>query len=481
MSKKSKMTKSFGIAATLGLSLATTLSVAAWGPERPTFTMAEPATYPTFNSITDNPTIGDERDFVRVGQINADVTEMGNEVEVVPGKQYLVYIYFHNNASATFNDAAHNNSGVALRTRLSSSYSTILTPNERGQVTATITADNSNPLSVWDEAYFTTKSDKVVMKYVEGSARIYNDWQANNSIMPSTIFTAEGALLGLNALNGVVPGCEEYHGIVTYVLQADEHGGSVDKMVSKDGTEFAEKVDIKPGDEVTFRLTIKNTGDTALTNVTIKDSLPAGLELVPGSVRLRANESTTEDTLSDNILGTGYNLGTVGNGNTIYITYKAKTVGDFDCKGTELTNTATLIYDSEQSTGDQKEDTSKVVVTKENCDDCVTNPDLPECQEIPNTGPLEVVMAAVVIAGIGGGGYYLYRSKKTLAKVTGEVQGGEATPMVTDSTPEVPEATPEVNEPEVGEPEAGEPDGVNNEQAENPDSDGGESRESQDN
>ena len=144
--------KTLSALATVGLSLTTFASVAAWGPERSTFTMEEPATYPTFNSITNNPTIGDERDFVRVGEIDADVTDLKNEVKVVPGRQYLVYIYFHNNASSTFNDSAHNHSGVAVKTRMSSAFATVLTPAEKGKISATITADNSNPESVWDEA-----------------------------------------------------------------------------------------------------------------------------------------------------------------------------------------------------------------------------------------------------------------------------------------------------------------------------------------
>ena len=71
--------------AVLGLNALNSASVHAWGPQRPSFTMEEPASYPTFNSITNNPTIGDEHDFVRVGQINADVTELTDTVEVVPG------------------------------------------------------------------------------------------------------------------------------------------------------------------------------------------------------------------------------------------------------------------------------------------------------------------------------------------------------------------------------------------------------------
>ena len=442
--KSKKQLMLLGIVSTLGLSLAGLSSVSAWGPERDTFTMKKPATYPVFNSITDNPTIGDERNFVRIGQINADVTDLTDEVEVLPGHQYLVYIYFHNNASATFNDSAHNHSGVAWKTYMSSSFSTVLTPSSKGKVTATITAENTNPLSVWDEAYFTTKTEKVLMHYVAGSAKIYNDWGTNNTIMPSALFTKEGTPLGLNAFNGVIPGCEEYHGVVSYVLEAEELGGSIDKAVTKDGDgKFVESVNLAPGETATYQLTVRNTGDVALSNATIKDVLPQGLTLVPGSVKLRANASETWDSLTDEIFTTGYNLGTIGTGNVVYIQYQVTAGEDFDCKGTELSNKATLTYDSDREEGETKEDTTTITVKKTDCDEpepdlddcttnpglpecqktCITNPEMEECQELPNTGPLEIVLAIVIIAGICGGGYYFYRTKKALKNAEGNVSG----------------------------------------------------------
>lgn len=441
-----------------GLSLVSVASVSAWGPERAEFTMDSPATYPVFNSIKDNPTIGDERDFVRVGEIDAEVTELGNEVEVVPGRQYLVYVYFHNNASSTFNDSAHNHSGVALKTRMATSFSTVLTPAERGTITATITADNTNPLSVWDEAYMTTSTEKVLLHYVAGSAKIYNDWGANGSVMPSSLFTEEGALIGLNALNGVIPGCDEYHGVVSYVLQAEELGGTITKTVSSDGENYREGAVIAPDEEVYFQLEIQNTGDVALTNATVRDNLPDGLELVPGSVQLRANDSTTWDQLSDDMLGVGYNLGRIGTGNAVYIRYRAKASGEFDCEGMELANSASLTYDSEVETGDTKTDSVTVTVRKveeceepevpldtcetnpgmegcqeENCEinpnlpgcpkTCATNPEMEGCQELPKTGPLQITLAVLVVLGIGGGGFYLWRTKKTLKSVQEGVTG----------------------------------------------------------
>jgi len=38
----------------------------AWGPTRDTFTIEKPADHITFNSITNNPNIGDERNFVGI-------------------------------------------------------------------------------------------------------------------------------------------------------------------------------------------------------------------------------------------------------------------------------------------------------------------------------------------------------------------------------------------------------------------------------
>lgn len=474
------------LASVLGVVGMSTSSVSAWGPERPTFTMESPATYPTFNSITNNPTIGDERDFVRVGEINADVTTLSNEVKVVPGRQYIVYIYFHNNASSTFNDEAHNRSGIAKVTTLSSKFSKILTPDSKAAVSATISADNANPGSVWDEAYFSTDSSKVLLRYVEGSAKIYLDskWKMNGAVLPTTLFTETGTLLGLNGLNGVIPGCEEYHGVVKYVLQAEELNGTLDKTVSRSGEgRYETAVDgVKPGDTVDYQLEIKNAGDVKLTNVTIKDTLPNGLTLVPGSVKLYANESTNPTDLSDNIINTGYNLGTVGTGNVVYIRYSATVGQDFDCKGKTIHNIAKLTYDSDSSSGDSRTDSAQILVKKvDNCEEkfeeektcetnpempecqqekktcetnpemegcgqieqtCETNPEMPECQpkptcetnpemdgckkpdELPKTGPAEIVMASVIVLGLGIWGIYYIHTKKNLSRVKASVLNG---------------------------------------------------------
>ena len=90
------------------------IAVHAYGPERATFTYEHPAPYVTFNSITDNPNVGDERNFVRVKEDSASTT-YGKDVTLQPGKTYDVEVYYHNNAASNLNDSG---AGIAKNVSL---------------------------------------------------------------------------------------------------------------------------------------------------------------------------------------------------------------------------------------------------------------------------------------------------------------------------------------------------------------------------
>ncbi len=200
-------------------------SVMAWGPERPLYTNAEPADHPVFNSIKDNAAVGDERDFVRIAEITSSDTKNTyvSDLKVEPGKSYEVWIYYHNNASATYNDEAHNYSGVAKDVKVASQFSQVVTPSGGGEVSAKIMSSNATPPTVWDEAKLTSDQN-VYLHYHAGSAKIYNDWKANGSVLSTNLFSAQGTFIGLNELNGVILGCDEYSGMVVYHLDATGEG-----------------------------------------------------------------------------------------------------------------------------------------------------------------------------------------------------------------------------------------------------------------
>lgn len=197
-------------------------SVLAWGPERPTYTMEHPAKSATFNSITDNAGVGDERDFVRIAE-KGGPDSYSNHVEIEAGKDYEVYIYYHNDASETYNTKEYDYRGVSRNTRLSSDFPKSLKAGETGEVVGIISSTTASPEKVWDEAKITAKED-VTLHFVLASAHIYNKWGANGSGLATSLFSQKGTFLGLNDLNGTILGCDKYAGYITYTIRTMEPG-----------------------------------------------------------------------------------------------------------------------------------------------------------------------------------------------------------------------------------------------------------------
>jgi len=384
-------------------------SAMAWGPARSTFTMEAPASYPTFNSITNNPVLGDERNFVRVAEVGAGGTFV-NEIKVVPGKEYEVYIGYHNNAAYNLNSTGV---GIAQQVRLSTQFPSVVTPEQKGKVSAIISASNTNPPEVWDEAYFTS-TEKVTLRYKVGSAKIYNSWATNGQVLPSSLFSVSGTYLGANTLDGRLPGCGEFSGRVVYVLIAERESLKVEKTVSLDGENFSKNVTAEVGQEVTYKVEFENTGNTNLKNVTFRDAFPKGIGLIAGSTYLYSPLYPNGELLSDLIDKNGYNLGLFGPGTTAKLIYRAKVSADAvdasECGANKFVNMMNVDYD-----GGKVTDGATVTVNK-----VCTPPELPE------TGPGEIALAVIVVLCVGVGGMYYYRSRMMLKKVSDDVKGGTA-------------------------------------------------------
>lgn len=386
-----------------------------WGPERETFTWDNPAPYATFNSITDNPQLGDERNFVRVREVK-DGEHYKDEVTIEAGKTYEVYIYYHNNADG--HEVGKTAIGIADGASVKSSFPATIKSGEKATVTATVFASDTNPLAVWDGAYMVASQD-VYLRYVPGTATIHNGGALDGSSIGPEYLFGDGALLGYNKFSGVLPGCNEYAGYITYQVFADAPGFDISKSVVGDDTTT------EPGGVVTFKVRYQNTGTMDQTNVVIKDTLPEGLEYVPGSAKLYNNNFTDGKVVNDDIVSeNGMNIGNYAGGSGwAEVTYQVIVKSDAAC-GDKFTNFVTV------STNDGNKHASlTLTVIDEGCEtppsDCETDPTMEGC-ELPNTGPLEIVMAVLVIGGICGGGYYLYRTRKTLNKVEKKAKGKDS-------------------------------------------------------
>lgn len=210
------------ILAAIVLPCVTSSGVLAWGPEREWYTNESPADHAVFNSITNNAAVGAEADFVRIVEIGAEDKTYVNEIKVQPGKEYEVWVYYHNNASSTYNTEEYNRQGVAREVKMATQFPASLVAGKKEAISATITWKNYDltdgvPGAVWDEAYITADED-VDITYKTASAKIYNDWGVNGSVLSTDLFSSRGTYLGLNELNGIILGCDEYSGQVVYTI-----------------------------------------------------------------------------------------------------------------------------------------------------------------------------------------------------------------------------------------------------------------------
>lgn len=425
---KKKIYVSALIAAVLGgLNVA---QASAWGPERETWTMENPADYATFNSITDNTSVGDERDFVRVAEAVTEGTSTAvNELHIKGGKDYVVTIYYHNDAASIYNKVEYNYKGVAQKTRLSAAFPDALNEGEKGEIAGLIYSVTANPEEVWDEAYLIA-DEKVKLSYISGSAKIYNDWDLSGSEVNSTeLFSSDGTYLGVKVFNGLIPGCAEYSGTVVFRIHAEKvvepsSTFEMDKKVSKDGGKtWVKDVEMKPGEEAEFKISYENTG-TLAQKVTVVDTLESGqgMEYVVGSTRIVTNgtERIIKDEEGSGLFSGGVEVGEIKPGETVEIYYKVK-LGEaktFECGKTVLYNLAGV---SAKTVGNDEMGVATLhdkvrVEVKRDGDGCLPS-------ELPSTGPAEIVLAGVIVAGLIVGVFYYVNSRRTLKRLENEAKG----------------------------------------------------------
>lgn len=436
--------------------IATGSSVLAWGPDRPTFTIERPADYVTFNSITNNPAYGDERNFVRIKEASASSSTYSDDTKVEPGKDYEVYVYFHNNASKTYNDAAHGRKGIAQNTRLRMAMPSGLKAGERTGITGYISADNANPGTVHDNSYMTATTD-VALRYIPGSAVIKTKGAVNNQKLPNDLFGANGTHLGYDKLDGILPGCNEFSGYVSFKFRADAPNFTVKKQVRKAGeSDWKDKIVAKLGDKIEYSILYQNTGSTNQDNVIVKDALPAGVTYVPGST-ITANSKNPQGVPDkDGVVTDGLNVGSYAPRGNARVRFSATIDKVEKCGKNELVNYGTVI------TPNGNKQSTAIVEVDSPCkqDECL--PGIPQgdarCAKgctpkpgeivdrdgncvaapstLPQTGPAEMVLSFIGLASLVAAVAYWYKSRQDMKKmlVGSEVDIEDAPKLVKERT-----------------------------------------------
>lgn len=395
-----------------------------WGPQdRASFTWDNPADYVTFNSMTDNPTIGSERNFVRVKEAGTEGAHYDN-VTVEAGKEYEVYVYYHNNAAANYNESGK---GIAQNVLLQTDFPTKLQAGDAGVVKGVISASNANPTSVWDTAYLNANST-VYLSYVPNSAVIHNGGSANGSILDAESLFGNGAKLAYdNNYWGIIPGCNEYAGYVTYRIKADAPGFWTEKTVSATGAEnYSDTIVANVGDVLDFKITYENTGTTAQDYVTVYDQLASGLTYVQGSLKVVSPDAPEGVNIDDATysLADGFVIGNFQPGEKATITYQAMLVDDADvfaCGETVIYNAASIATANGTET-----DKTRITVVRDCSESAVVT-------ELPKTGPTEIALACVILIAISVGATYWIISFNKVRKTTSSAISGSAKESLSES------------------------------------------------
>jgi uncharacterized repeat protein (TIGR01451 family)/LPXTG-motif cell wall-anchored protein len=164
-------------------------------------------------------------------------------------------------------------------------------------------------------------------------------------------------------MDGKIPGCFQYTGLVVFTVKATTTDFSVDKTVRlSDATDktFKESVAAKPGDKVDYQVHFKNTGGTQLNQVVIKDTLPAGITYVKDSTYVA--KSTGIQKVADGVTGGGLIIGDFLPNGDGYVKFTAQVASNSYlpvCGPNTLKNIAKAT-----TTAGVKEDGADVVVTK---------------------------------------------------------------------------------------------------------------------
>lgn len=375
--------------------------VNAWSPERPTYTIENPAPHVTFNSITNNPDEGDERAFFEVKDAsNTQSNGFSHSMTgLKDGQELLMRVYVHNNAAENLNtqpDGQGGFKGIARNTKVRIHLPTATAPALRAN--AYITADNAQPGEVADTIDLEGLG-AFSLEYVAGSAIQYTNAVPAGMKLNDSIVTT-GALIGYDQPNGTIPGCFQYDGIVTIKVKVKSPAHTVAKSVRLDGqgaNDWKESVTTTPGQTVEWRIAFNNTGSTQLNEVVVVDQIPAGLTVVPGSIRLKNAKNpngiaVTDQAIQANGRQINVNIGsyTAGSNAFLYFKTRALSAEELKCGSKKLVNTA---YATPEGSGSVNDTAEVVVDSKKECAD--------KPASLPKTGPGDVagLFLATTVAG----------------------------------------------------------------------------------
>ena len=279
----------------------------------------------TFNSINDNPTIGNEKNFVGAKRVDGEATVWSaNTIAAEDGEKYYIRMYIHNNNPGGNEAMAED---TAVRFELAEGSGTEI------EVQGLLASSNATPAEYYDSVRFI--SDVAFhLEYVPGSAFIENNGLAAGGgvALSDEIVQDKGASIGYEALDGNLPGGLEYAAYVGIEVKVVyDYSYTVDTQVRLAGdadTPWQKEVTAEVGDEVEFQIAFQNLEALSVADVMAKTVLPEDLEYEDGTLMVY-NPVHPEGFAVDGgavLFSDGINTGTYASESNFYLRFTARVV-----------------------------------------------------------------------------------------------------------------------------------------------------------
>ncbi len=268
------------------------------------------------------------------------------------------------NAGDTFQGIVYYHNGMVNTTAENTRIKVTIpaqTTNKSANLTARISADNAETVAdtivdgqIVGLSGLTVNLDQnATLDLVPGSVKWYPN-QQNNPDVPVIFPTGQSGdeIVDTSGVNiGDIQGCWQYSGYVVFSFvtsQITVPGLDVDKTVrnvTAGEIAYVETTSAASDNEVEFKVASTNTGTATANDAVIKDSLPADLSFVSGSMKIyRGGAVISEnlpDTIATQIFTSGWNMGDlqVGAANADTLVFKAKAPSSI-LAAKSVTNTA---------------------------------------------------------------------------------------------------------------------------------------------
>ena len=170
-----------------------------WGPDRSTFSINAPAPYATLNSITDNPSLGNEVMFIDVK--SADHLDAGgwcSDYAANDGDVLIFRVCGENSAADNLTQAVAEDTRVLFR--VDGQPSTLVT------VEGSLTSSTTSPQTVYSRTEVTAPRP-FRLDWVRGSETLYSNPHPQGITLTGTT-SGSGALVGPEPDGRLVPGYE---------------------------------------------------------------------------------------------------------------------------------------------------------------------------------------------------------------------------------------------------------------------------------